>query len=284
MTINGLDNGVSSRYSPRPVQAAAARRVMWRNRVLAVALALLPWAMAPAAETPPVIAAASNLVDALHEIALRFASQTGRQVRLSFGSSINLARQIRQGAPFQLFFSADEEQALALARDGYAEDSGLVYAGGRLVIFVPKGSPIKADPELRDLAAAVRDGRLRRLAIANPEHAPYGQRAQDVLIHAGLWPLVKDKLVLGENIGQAAQFTLSGSVEAGLIALSLARSPRLNGHGNYEVVPRSWHQPLRQRMVLTPGAGETARQFYLYIKNPPARAILERYGFDIPHE
>lgn len=284
MTINRLDYGVSSRYLPRPVQALAARRVMWRNRVLAVALALLPWAMTPAAETPPVIAAASNLIDALNEIALRFTSETGNQVRLSFGSSTNLARQIRQGAPFQLFFSADEEQVLALARDGYAEDNGLVYAGGRLVLFVPKGSPIKADPELRDLAAALRDGRLQRLAIANPEHAPYGQRAQDVLIHAGLWPLVKDKLVLGENIGQATQFTLSGSVEAGLIALSLARSPRLNGHGHYAVVPRSWHRPLRQRMVLTPDAGETARQFYLYIKNPPARAILQRYGFDVPSE
>lgn len=284
MTIDEFDHGIPIRRANQPTQTPATRRLMWRNRLLAVVLALLPGTLAFAAQTPPVVAAASNLTDALNEIALRFALETGKQVRLSFGSSTNLARQIRQGAPFQLFFSADEEQALALARDGYAQDNGRVYADGRLVLFVPKGSPIKADPALRDLAAAVRDGRLRRLAIANPEHAPYGQRAQDVLIHAGLWPLLKDKLVLGENIGQAAQFTLSGSVEAGIIALSLARSPRLAGHGNYAVIPSSWHRPLRQRMVLTPGAGDTARQFYLYIKNPAARAILERYGFDIPRE
>lgn len=284
MTINKLAYGVSSLHSPRPAQTPATLRLMWRNRLLAIALALLPWAMAPAAETAPVVAAASNLTDALNEIALSFASETGRQVRLSFGSSTNLARQIRQGAPFQLFLSADEEQALALARDGYAEDNGVLYADGRLVLFVPKGSPIKADPELRDLTAAARDERLQRLAIANPEHAPYGQRAREVLTHAGLWPLVKDKLVLGENIAQAAQFTLSGSVEAGIIALSLARSPRLTGYGNYAVIPRSWHRPLRQRMVLSQGAGETARQFYLYIKNPAARTILERYGFDVARE
>lgn len=261
--------------SPRP----RGERVRWR-RGLAVLCAVVSCG-AHAAE-PPVIAAASSMTDALVEIAARFTRDSGERVRLSFGSSNNLARQIRQGAPFALFLSADEEQAVALARDGHTEGDGTLYAEGRLVLFVPKGSPIKADDELRDFAAAVDDGRLRRLAIANPEHAPYGQRAQEALTHAGLWTRVKQRLVIGENISQAAQFALSGSVEASLLALSLARSPRLSGHGDYVLIPAAWHRPLRQRMVLIKGAGGTARRFYLYMSSEPVREILERYGFDTP--
>lgn len=231
---------------------------------------------------PPAIAAAADLVYALAEIAEGFQRETGRTVKLSFGSSGNFARQILAGAPFEMFLSADEDFVERLVKAGRTQDRGTLYAEGRLVLLVPPGSTVKTDAELRDLVAAVRDGRLKRLAIANPEHAPYGRRAQEVLTRLGVWSELQRRLVLGENISQTAQFTFSGSVEAGLVALSLVRSPRLAGRGSYVAVPAAWHAPLRQRMVLIKGAGETARQFYLYMRTPATRAILERYGFALP--
>jgi molybdate transport system substrate-binding protein len=234
------------------------------------------------AAEPPAIAAAADLQYALTEIAQRFQHETHRVVKLSFGSSGNFARQILAGAPFELFLSADEQYVERLAQAGRTENRGALYAEGRLVLLVPPGSAVKADGELRDLVLAARDGRLKRLAIANPEHAPYGRRAQEVLTHLGVWSELERRLVLGENISQAAQFTLSGSVEAGLVALSLVRSPRLAGRGSYALVPSAWHAPLRQRMVLIKGAGDTARQFYSYMMTPATRAILERYGFALP--
>jgi molybdate transport system substrate-binding protein len=251
------------------------------TRRIAAALLLATLGGAQAAE-PPAIAAASDLAYALTEIAEGFQRETGRTVKLSFGSSGNFARQILAGAPFELFLSADEEYIERLVQAGRTEDRGTLYAEGRLVLLVPPGSAVKADAELRDLVAAVRDGRLKRLAIANPEHAPYGRRAQEVLTHLDLWSEVQRRLVLGENISQAAQFTLSGSVEAGLVALSLVRAPRLSNRGSYALIPAAWHAPLRQRMVLIKGAGETARQFYLYMRTPATRAILDRYGFALP--
>ncbi len=251
------------------------------TRGIATALFLATVGGAQAAE-PPAIAAASDLVYALGEIADSFQRETGRTVRLSFGSSGNFARQILAGAPFELFLSADEAYVERLVQAGKTQDGGTLYAEGRLVLLAPPGSPVTADAQLHDLAAAARDGRLKRLAIANPEHAPYGRRAQEVLTHLGLWPQMQRRLVLGENISQAAQFTLSGTVEAGLVALSLVRSPALSGRGSYALIPAAWHSPLRQRMVLTQGAGETARRFYQYIMTSSARAILERYGFVLP--
>jgi molybdate transport system substrate-binding protein len=261
-----------------PTNPRAPRRAV--ARVVAL-LALVIVGGARAAETPA-IAAASDLVYALTEIAEGFQRATGRTVKLSFGSSGNVARQILAGAPFELFLSADEEYIERLAQAGRTKDRGTLYAEGRLVLLVPPGSAVKADAELRDLVAAVRDGRLKRLAIANPEHAPYGRRAQEVLTHLGIWSEVQHRLVLGENISQAAQFTFSGSADAGLVALSLVRSAKLSGRGSYALVPAAWHAPLRQRMVLIKGAGDTARQFYLYMRTPATRAILDRHGFTLP--
>lgn len=254
--------------------------------VIAFLAAILAGGYVPGARAaePPAIAAAADLVYALTDIAASFQHETGQTVKLSFGSSGNFARQIQAGAPFELFLSADEQYVERLAQAGRTEDRGTLYAEGRLVLLVPPGSAVKADAELRDLVAAVRDGRLKRLAIANPEHAPYGKRAQEVLAHLGVWSVVQRRLVLGENISQAAQFTLSGSVEAGLVALSLVRSPQLSGRGSHVLIPAAWHSRLRQRMVLVKGAGATARQFYLYMMKPSARAILERYGFVLPPE
>jgi molybdate transport system substrate-binding protein len=234
------------------------------------------------AEEPPAIAAAADLKFALTEVAERFGAETGRQVKLSFGSSGNFARQIEQGAPFQLFLSADESYVVRLAAQGLTEDDGTLYAIGRIVVFAPTGSQVRADAELRDVKTALADGRLRRLAIANPDHAPYGRAAREALEHAGIWALAAPALVLGENASQAAQFATSGSAQAGIIPYSLALAPAVASRGAYALLPEDWHRPLRQRMALLNGAGETARRFHDYLREPGARKVLERYGFVLP--
>ncbi|MBI5923119.1 MAG: molybdate ABC transporter substrate-binding protein [Betaproteobacteria bacterium] len=234
------------------------------------------------AQTAPAVAAAADLKFALPELAQAFETGSGRKLRLSYGSSGMFAQQIAQGAPFELFFSADESYVAMLQQAGRTMDGGKLYALGRIALFIPNGSPIQADNNLRDLAAAARDGRLKRLAMANPEHAPYGRAAREVLQRNGLWDLVSDKLALGENAAQAAQFATSGSAQAGLIPLTLARAPELAAKGAFVTLPESWHLPLKQRMVLIQGGGETARLFYAFVQTPAAQAILMRHGFAQP--
>jgi molybdate transport system substrate-binding protein len=231
-----------------------------------------------------VIAAAADLQFALTEVAEAFKAETGQEVKLAFGSSGNFARQIRQGGPFEVYLSADEQYVLDLARDGFAQGEGTLYAIGRLVLVVPHGSPLRADGSLDDLAAALDDGRLERFAIANPEHAPYGERAEEALRHRGLWDKIQPKLVLGENVSQAAQFALSGSTQGGIIAYSLALSPKIAAQGSFELVPAEWHEPLRQRMALLRGAGPVAERFYAFVQEPEARRIMRRFGFILPGE
>lgn len=235
-----------------------------------------------ARDRPPVVAAASDLKFAMTEIAARFEIDTGRKVALNFGSSGNFARQIQQGAPFELFMSADEDFVFRLAEAGLTRDRGTLYAIGRIVLYAPKGSTLALDPELKGLQAGW--STVRKFAIANPEHAPYGRAAQEALRALRLWDLVQPKLVLGENIAQAAQFVTTRSAEAGIVALSLALAPELQRQGDYVLLPESLHNPLRQRMVLTARAGPTATLFYDYLKQPAARAILKNYGFVLPGE
>jgi molybdate transport system substrate-binding protein len=242
-------------------------------------------AMSPLrAQDVPVIAAASDLQFALTEIAQVFARETEREVKPAFGSSGNFARQIQQGAPFQMFLSADEQFVLDLAAKGLTADEGKLYAVGHIVIIVPKGSPLKADGTLEDLKSALEDGRLKKFAIANPAHAPYGRRAEEALRHAGVWDAIEGKLVFGENVAQAAQFATQGDTQGGIIAYSLALSPDLSKLGTYALIPQGWHQPLNQRMALLKGAGETAQSFYAFMQGPSARAIMRRYGFVLPGE
>ncbi len=236
------------------------------------------------AQGAPKIAAASDLQFALVEVIEAYKRITGDDVDVSFGSSGNFYRQIRQGAPFEVFLSADEAFALDLTRDGLTQGMGAVYAIGRIVIIAPHGSPLEADSELNGLRAALADGRIERFAIPNPDHAPYGGRAEEALRHAGLWEAVAPKLVLGENVSQAAQFATSGSTQGGIIAYSLALSPKVSERGAYALIPDSWHQPLRQRMVLLSHAGDTARRFYDFLRGPRGRAILAAHGFSHPGE
>jgi len=241
-------------------------------------LATLIAAPARAADVPNV-AAASDLQFALTDIAAEFKRATGHEVRISFGSSGNFRRQIADGAPFELFLCADGAYVDALAEQGRTVDAGVVYAIGRLALFVPRGSPIVADAGLRDVASALRDGRLVKFAIANPEHAPYGRAARDVLTRSGLWDAIRPHLVLGENVSQAAQFAASGAAQAGIIAYSLSQAPPMAARGTSVELPAETHEPLLQKMVLLKTAGGTARVFYDFLQQPGARAIFARYGF-----
>ena len=259
---------------------------MVRRRLLALALALLAvpaFAQAPAPAIPNV-AAASDLKFALDEIARVYEGETGRKVQLTYGSSGNFFQQIRQGAPFQMFMSADEGFVRQLKEAGRTVDEGVLYAIGRIVLFAPKGATWKADADMVDLRAAIADGQISRFAIANPEHAPYGRAAEEALRSQGLWDAVKPRLVLGENVSQAAQFATSGSSQGGIFAYSLALAPALASSGSYALIPADWHAPLRQRMALVKGAGRDAAAFYSYVQQPAARAVFRRYGFLLPGE
>lgn len=232
----------------------------------------------------PVVAAASDLQFAIQEIAAAFKAETGKEVRLSTGSTGNFARQIRQGAPFQIFMAADEKFIFDLHRGGFTRNEGDLYAVGRVVMMVPHGSALAADGNLGSLADALAQGRVSRFAIANPGHAPYGMRAREALKHKGLWDALQPYLVLGENVSQAAQFALSGNAQGGIIAYSLALAPNVKGRGDFALIPEDWHQPLRQRMVLLKNAGPVAEKFYAYINSASARKIMKRYGFVLPGE
>ncbi|ROR31981.1 molybdate ABC transporter substrate-binding protein [Inmirania thermothiophila] len=250
-----------------------ARLLLWAT--------LLLWAgAAPAGEVR--LAAAADLTYALGEILPRFEVASGHHVRLSLGSSGRFARQILRGAPFELYMSADEGYVRRLAEAGRTEGEGALYAEGRIVLFVPEGSRIGEVSSLEGLGAAARDGRLRRLAIANPAHAPYGRAAAEALRAAGVWAAVEPLLVLGDNAAQATRFAVEGGADAGIIPLSMARAPALAGRGRWRLVPARLHRPLRQRMVLIRGAGAAARALYAYLQGAEARAVLARYGFLLP--
>jgi molybdate transport system substrate-binding protein len=245
-------------------------------------LLLLGPATPTAREKPPVVAAASDLKFAAEEVAQAFTKQTGARVTLVFGSSGNLTRQLTDGAPFEMFMSADEGFVFRLADAGLTRDRGALYAIGRLVLFAPHGSPLKVDDRLNGLRALVTSGGLKRLAIANPAHAPYGRAAEAVLRGKNLWDAVQPSLVLGDTVSQAAQFAATGNAAGGIIAQSLVVAPPLRDAGTFALLPARDHPPLRQRMVLMKRAGATAARFYEFMQQPAAREIMSRYGFAIP--
>lgn len=240
--------------------------------------------LAHAADEIPLVAAASDLQSALREVAQAFHSDTGRKVEIVFGSSGNMSAQIRQGAPFQILLSADEKYVFDLAKSGLTRDEGRLYALGRIALFVPNHSRLQADAQLAGLRAALEAGKIERFAIANPSHAPYGRAAREALRKAGIWEPLQDRIILGENVSQAAQFAASANASGGIIAYSLALTPALKKAGKHVLIRQDWHAPLRQRMVLTSKAGTVAAAFYAYLQQDKARAILERNGFAIPQQ
>lgn len=248
--------------------------------VLLFALMALLAAHPAAAAQAPAIAAAASLRYALDEAAAAFTRKTGRKLRLAYASSGNLVQQIEAGAPYQLFLSADETHVLRLAGKGLTPDTGRVYAVGRLAIITPAQGPVTADPALAGLRRALATGTVRKIAIANPDIAPYGTRAREALTTAGLWAAARPHLVQGDNVGQALQFVQTGGADAGLVSLSLALSPAFRGR--HAVLPAQWHKPLSQRMVLMNRAGPDARAFHDWLLTPAGQAVLARHGYTAP--
>jgi molybdate transport system substrate-binding protein len=229
------------------------------------------------------VAAASDLVYAINEIAGNFEKATGCTVRVSAGSSGNFLSQIENGAPFDIFFSADIEYPKKLESEGLATaGSTYLYAVGKIVLWVRSDSRLDVSRGFEVL----RDPSIQKLSIANPQHAPYGRAAEQALRGAGVYDAVKDRLVLGENISQAAQFVESGNAEVGVLALSLVLSPPLKDKGRLWNIPENLYSPIRQGAVVLSGSKnpQGAQQFLAYIKSPAIASLLERYGFTLPRE
>jgi molybdate transport system substrate-binding protein len=229
------------------------------------------------------VAAASDLVYAINEIAGNFEKATGCTVRVSAGSSGNFFSQIENGAPFDIFFSADIEYPKKLESEGLATaGSTYLYAVGKIALWVRSDSRLDVSRGFEVL----RDPSIQKLSIANPQHAPYGRAAEQALRGAGVYDAVKDRLVLGENISQAAQFVESGNAEVGVLALSLVLSPPLKDKGRLWNIPENLYSPIRQGAVVLSGSKnpQGAQQFLAYIKSPAIASLLERYGFTVPRE
>ncbi len=240
---------------------------------------------ARAAEGTPLVAVAANAFEAVAAAAERFRADGGTALRLSAGASGNLVRQIERGAPFELFLSADEARPQRLVDAGLTVDGGAVYAVGRLVLWARTGSPVRRPPALErpeDLAAALDRASVGRVAIANPEHAPYGAAARAALVRAGAWTSLAGRLVIGESVAQAARFAISPDVDAALLPLALALGAPLAELGWHVPVPEPWHPPLRQRMVLLRGAGAGARAFQDYLLGPRGREVFAALGYELP--
>jgi len=205
-------------------------------------------------------------------------------VKLAFGSSGNLTTQIENAAPFDVFLSADMDYPKKLIADGFADGNSLfTYAVGRLVLWMPASSIL--DPQQKGLKVLL-DPSVKKIAIANPEHAPYGRAAVAALKHSGLYDQVSDKLVLGENVSQAAQFVESGNAQAGLVALAHALAPGMKDKGKSWEVPSDAYPQLTQGAVmLTHSHGsKAAAEFLNYLKSPAATDVLQRYGFSLPEQ
>ena len=227
------------------------------------------------------IAAASDLSFAFREIATEYENTTGNHVRLTLGSSGNFFAQIQNGAPFDLYFSADINYPKKL------EDAGLIasgslypYAIGRIVLWAGKDSHL----DLSKGFAVLQEPTIKKIAIANPKHAPYGRAAVAAMEYFKVYDLVKDKLILGENISQAAQFVESGACDVGIIAVSLAAALAMKSKGTYWEVPAEAHPALEQGagILKSSKSPEAARQFLEFIKGPNGQEIMKRYGFVVP--
>ncbi len=228
------------------------------------------------------VAAAADLNYALSQLASRFEATSGTKVKISFGASGNLFSQIQSSAPFDLFFSADEDYPTKLAAAGAAEASSLrIYALGHLVLWVPNNSPF--DPEKLQMEVLTQPA-VTRIAIANPQHAPYGRAAMAALQHYGLKDKVAGKLVFGENISQAAQFVQSGNAQAGLIAMSLAKSPSMVSAGRFWVLPSDAYPELKQAVVvLSASKNKKAAQAFLdFVLSAEGADTLLKYGLTPP--
>jgi molybdate transport system substrate-binding protein len=241
----------------------------------------LVWVLAFSGQSGPgtlTIAAASDLQTVFPQLVAGFERETGLKATVAFGSSGNFFAQIQNGAPFDLFFSADIDYPRQLGQSGHADaDTLYEYATGRIVLWTRKDSGIDLTTGLRVLETP----RVRRIAIANPTVAPYGRAAVAALRGAKLWDGLQAKIVQGENIAQTAQLAYSGNADVAILAHSLALGPALSASGRYVAVPASAHPPLQQAAIVVRASRhkEAARRFLAFVRGPQSQAILRRFGF-----
>ncbi|MFY9680181.1 MAG: molybdate ABC transporter substrate-binding protein [Candidatus Sulfotelmatobacter sp.] len=239
---------------------------------------------AESAEREINVAAAADLSSALQEIAANYEKRTGVVVKLSFGASGALTQQIQNGAPFDVFFSADMDYPRQLIAGGQADGATLYrYAVGQLVLWVPQDSTLDVQHKGMDVLL---DPSVKKISIANPQHAPYGRAAVAALKHYGLCEKLGDRLVLGENVAQAAQFVESGNAQVGLVAMAHAMAPAMQDKGRYWVVPAEAYPALDQGVVLISHSPhrEDATAFLGFMKTEEAAGLLRRYGFTSPDQ
>lgn len=223
------------------------------------------------------VAAASDLKFVLEDLAQRFAQNGAPRPELIFGSSGNLARQIQQGAPYDLFMSADEALIDRLLAAKLIRDRGAVYGVGYLVLIALAGSMLSLPSDFKSIVSLL--PQVERFAIANPEHAPYGRAAAQAIKSAGLHDALAAKLVLGENVVAATQFVLTGAAQLGITGQALVRAPALASKLKYSNIDSGMHAPLIMRMALIGDASAAARAFYQFLQGDQARSLFQRYGF-----
>lgn len=230
--------------------------------------------------SPPTVVVAANMKPAMEEIHQQYKSATGQEFRIIYGASGNLTRQIQQGAPFNLFVSADENFPLALSKDGFTVDEGKVYAIGRLAMIANKGKGIKLSLKEDDLQKIITSA--NKVALAKPDIAPYGKAAVEFLTKMGLINLAKEKFAYGENISSATNFVVVGAAPIGFTAYSLAISKEVARDADHLLIPENLHEPIRQRMVLIKNPPQSVVDFYNYLQSPHAKAIIKAHGYTAP--
>lgn len=232
--------------------------------------------VSPALAESLTIAAAADFKYAMAEVVEQFrATRPDDKIEVVYGSSGKFFTQIQNGAPFDLYFSADIQYPRDLEKAGLAASEARPYAFGRIVLWSLK--PELAKTALKDLPRAP----INKFAIANPQHAPYGLRAKEALAHQGIWAAMEPKLVMGENIAHTAQFVDTGAADAGIVALALVLAPNMKDKGAWTLIPAEWHAPLEQGYVITLRAKDNplAKAFADHMASEPARAVMRRYGF-----
>jgi molybdate transport system substrate-binding protein len=247
--------------------------------ILTIAISIVPAARGQGAQVK--VAAAADLTFALAELAPLYESQTHNKLRIVYGSSGNFFSQIQNGAPFDVFLSADVEFPLKLQSAGLTEPGTLhKYAIGEVALWAPSDSGMDLP---RQKWRALTDAKVQKIAIANPQHAPYGRAAIAALKKAGVYEQVAPKLVYGENVSQAAQFVQSGNAQVGILALSLVLSPRMKSGQHWEI-PGDMHEQIEQAAVVLKRASDkqAARALVDFLRSDAARVILIDYGFTFP--
>lgn len=254
---------------------------MLRALLTLIALAASLTAAPSAFAKDLLIAAAADLVYCLNDLNAAFKKEHPEAIiNVSNGSSGNFFAQIQNGAPFDVFLSADLAYPRKLAASGQADASTILrYAVGRIAVWT-----MNPKLDIKDGTSSLTQAGISRVAIANPAHAPYGMAARAAMQKDGVWEKVSPKIVMGENISQTAQFVQTGNVDAGIVALSLLKSPKLAGVGKYVEIPLDRYPPLEQGAVITKHgeANPLAKQYMTFLSSPQARAIFDRYGFLLP--